>query len=320
MSFPTETVYGLGANALVAEACQKIFTSKGRPLTDPLIVHVHSLEQGLSLIDQSEPEIVSLFSTLAGKYWPGPLTMVVKANLELIPLMITAQTGYVGIRLPNHEIACELLRTAGVPVAAPSANKFGHVSPSRAQHVYNDFHKDTDVLIIDGGECSFGIESTVLKMEIESGERPEDPKRYKLLIIRKGGVSLENFNQRLAECGLADRTTISQLQRKHAKPETENLEAPGQFLRHYSPDIVSYLYQGGACQSAEMDIGKAIVLDFGQIHAEFASQAKHYMDLSAEADFLQAIHNVYDALRWAETNTDAEYVLITDIVHYRDRF
>ena len=98
--------------------------------------------------------------------------MVVKANLDLIPLMITAQTGYVGIRLPNHEIACDLLRMANVPVAAPSANKFGHVSPSKAEHVYKDFSKDTDVLIIDGGECSFGIESTVLKVEVEAGEAP----------------------------------------------------------------------------------------------------------------------------------------------------
>lgn len=193
VSFPTETVYGLGANALDADACQKIFSSKGRPLTDPLIVHVHSLEQGLTLIDQSDPDVVELFQTLAGKYWPGPLTMVVKANLDKIPMLITAQTGYVGIRLPNHEVACDLLRAAGVPVAAPSANKFGHVSPSRAQHVFNDFHKDTDVLIIDGGECSFGIESTVLKIETEAGARAEDPKHYKLLIIRKGGVSIQNF-------------------------------------------------------------------------------------------------------------------------------
>ena len=92
---------------------------------------------------------------------------MVKANLDVIPLMITAQTGFVGIRLPNSPIALDLLRTAGVPVAAPSANKFGHVSPSKAAHVYKDFHKDTDVLIIDGGECSFGIESTVIKVQAE---------------------------------------------------------------------------------------------------------------------------------------------------------
>lgn len=164
VSFPTETVYGLGANALNSEACKLIFTTKGRPLTDPLIVHVHSLEHGLSLIDQSQEKVVSLFKTLANKYWPGPLTMVVKANLDIIPSMVTAETGYVGIRMPNNEIALDLIKTSGLPLAAPSANKFGHVSPSKAEHVYSDFHKDSEVFIIDGGACSFGIESTVLKI------------------------------------------------------------------------------------------------------------------------------------------------------------
>ena len=167
-------------------------------MTDPLIVHVHSLEQGLELIDQSDADIVKLFMALATKYWPGPITLVVKANLDVIPMMITAQTGFVGIRWPASPIAQDLIRTASVPVAAPSANKFGHVSPTKAEHVYKDFHKDTDVLIIDGGECSFGIESTVLKLmkvalssdeEQKSSQEAEEAK-YKLLIIRKGGVSM----------------------------------------------------------------------------------------------------------------------------------
>ena len=134
--------------------------------------------------------------------------MVVKANLDLIPLMITAQTGFVGIRLPNFAIAQDLLRQANVPVAAPSANKFGHVSPTKASHVYHDFHKDTDVLIIDGGECSFGIESTVLKLEAVPGQMEGAPVQYKLLIIRKGGISIQNLKQVIAEIGLSDRTEV----------------------------------------------------------------------------------------------------------------
>lgn len=93
--------------------------------------------------------------------------MVVKANLTVIPSLITAETGFVGIRIPNHEIALDLLRTSGVPVAAPSANKFGHVSPTKAEHVFYDFNKDSEVFIIDGGSCSFGIESTVVKLTYE---------------------------------------------------------------------------------------------------------------------------------------------------------
>lgn len=107
-----------------------------------------------------------MFKSLGGHYWPGPLTLVVKANLELIPAMITAQTGFVGIRIPNYEKAQALLKEAGVPVAAPSANKFGHVSPTTAEHVYKDFENDS-VCILDGGHCSFGIESTVLKISKE---------------------------------------------------------------------------------------------------------------------------------------------------------
>ena len=203
-----------------------------------------------------------------------------------------------------------------MPVAAPSANKFGHVSPTKAEHVYKDFHKDTDVLIIDGGECSFGIESTVLKLESVPADDATKPPHYRLLIIRKGGVSIQNLRQVIAELGLAERTEVEQLKRDHSKPETENLQAPGQFLRHYSPDIVSYLFQ----DETQRDISKAILLDFGGVHARLKTQAKHYLDLSVQANFLEAIHKVYDALRWAETNTDADYVLITDIVHFRSRF
>ena len=120
-------------------------------MTDPLIVHVYSLDQALTLIDQSNEKVQTLFKLLATTFWPGPLTLVVKSNSKLIPDLVTAGTGFVGIRMPNHEVALDLLKTSQVPVAAPSANKFGHVSPTKAEHVYNDFHKDSEVYIIDGG-------------------------------------------------------------------------------------------------------------------------------------------------------------------------
>lgn len=127
-------------------------------------MHVHSLEQGLELIDLQNESILTTFKELGKIFWPGPITLVVKANLDRIPMLITADTGYVGIRVPNHPVALELLKSSGLPVAAPSANKFGHVSPTKAEHVYNDFHIDSEVLIIDGGSCSIGIESTVVKI------------------------------------------------------------------------------------------------------------------------------------------------------------
>jgi len=129
---------------------------------------------------------LDIFQQLAKSFWPGPLTLVVKANLEVIPELITAGTGYVGLRMPNNEIALNLLKTSGLPIAAPSANKFGHVSPSKAEHVYNDFYHDSEVAILDGGACSFGIESTVLKLS----ELPEiGENHFELCILRKGGVS-----------------------------------------------------------------------------------------------------------------------------------
>jgi tRNA threonylcarbamoyl adenosine modification protein (Sua5/YciO/YrdC/YwlC family) len=137
------------------------------------------------LIDQTDANVVQLFKSLAIKHWPGPLTIVVKANLLLIPSLVTADTGFVGIRMPNHEVALDLIRTSGLPIAAPSANKFGHVSPTKASHVYNDFHKDSEVFIIDGGACSFGIESTVMKLSYDADKTVP----YQLLILRRGGVS-----------------------------------------------------------------------------------------------------------------------------------
>ena len=148
---------------------------------------MHSLDQALGLIDNSDAEIVDLFKQLAAKYWPGPLTIVVRANLAVIPSLITAETGYIGIRMPNNEIALDLLRIFGKPIAAPSANKFGHVSPTKAEHVYKDFYQDSEVLIIDGGNCSFGIESTVVKVTQDG--------KFNLLILRKGGVSIENLRE-----------------------------------------------------------------------------------------------------------------------------
>lgn len=120
--------------------------------------------------------------------------------------MITAETGYVGLRMPNHEIALDLLRTSQVPIAAPSANKFGHVSPTKAEHVYNDFHQDSEVFIIDGGSCSFGIESTVLKLDFQ---QDEESYLYKLKILRRGGVSEQNLRVTITEMGYGSMYELS---------------------------------------------------------------------------------------------------------------
>ena len=137
------------------------------------------MEAALPLVKHESEVMRTTFKELAEIYWPGPLTLVTTANLDKIPMLITANTGLIGIRVPQHDVARKLLEVAQLPIAAPSANKFGHVSPTRAEHVYKDFHADSEVLILDGGQCSFGIESTVLKITDQE-----------LVVIRKGGVSM----------------------------------------------------------------------------------------------------------------------------------
>lgn len=136
--------------------------------------------------------------------------------------------------MPNNPLALELIKSSGLPLAAPSANKFGHVSPSRAEHVYNDFYKDSEVAILDGGPCNYGIESTVLKLELEGDNK------LKLIILRKGGVPEQVLRQALEDMKLE--FSIQAKKHNEFKPETENLEGPGQFLRHYSPNIESFLF------------------------------------------------------------------------------
>ena len=138
------------------------------------------------------------------------------------------------------------------------------------------------------------------------------------MIIRKGGVSLESLTHVIAEVGLEAQVAITQLGKKHTKKESEKLEAPGQFLRHYSPDINSFLYQGELTRE-ELVLSKAILIDFGSILADQRDKVKHYIDLSPTGDLLEAINKVYDALRWAETNEDADFILMIDILHMRDQ-
>jgi L-threonylcarbamoyladenylate synthase len=155
VAFPTETVYGLGANALDAAAVERIFAAKKRPRTSPLIVHVASVEMARDLAQ----EWPAAAETLAERYWPGPLTLVVPKR-SLIPDIVTAGLPTVGLRMPNHPLALELIRAAGVPIAAPSANRFTELSPTAAGHVPDELADG----VLDGGPAQVGIESTVLSL------------------------------------------------------------------------------------------------------------------------------------------------------------
>jgi len=207
VAFPTETVYGLGANALDETAVRRIYEAKGRPATSPLIVHTDSIEMARSLAREWPPEA----ETLAKRYWPGPLTLVVPKHPR-IPGVVTAGLDTVGLRVPAHPVALALIRAAGTPIAAPSANRFTELSPTTAEHVRRGLGDAVD-LILDGGPTTVGIESTVLSL---AGPRPR--------LLRPGMVSRKDIEEAI---GTIEEKPEIALGRAHP--------SPGLHPRHYSP-------------------------------------------------------------------------------------
>ncbi|NBW83574.1 threonylcarbamoyl-AMP synthase, partial [bacterium] len=180
VAFPTETVYGLGADARSKSAVRSIYEVKRRPATDPLIVHVPSVAFAEDMIHptRTTPWQRLAMRALADAFWPGPLTMILPAHPNHIAYEVTSGTGLVGLRRPAHALAQKFLEQCQVPVAAPSANLFGHVSPTTAEHVLCDFPDVDNLWILDGGQCGFGIESTVARLnENETVD-----------VLRRGGV------------------------------------------------------------------------------------------------------------------------------------
>ncbi|CAG9331023.1 unnamed protein product [Blepharisma stoltei] len=305
VAFPTETVYGLGANALNEEAVRKIFQAKRRPLNDPVIVHVNSIQEALNLIDENDQEILNTYQYLASQFWPGPLTIICKAG-PLISPVLTANTGFVGIRSPRHPLAQQLIATAGVPIAAPSANLFSHVSPTSAGHVMQDFHdSDFDIKVLDGGKCTFGIESTVAKLYREEDE-------LKLLVLRKGGVSERNLSEAL------EGRNVRVSSRQNYLEHQTNSEAPGQLIKHYSPNIDTYLVVNNSQNEGQElhNLSEAIVIDYHGLLSHINCKARR--ELSEEGKIDEAINNLYELLRWSE-DQNGSYVLIPDLSHITDQ-
>ena len=224
VAFATETVYGLGANALSEAAVAGIFSAKGRPAWDPLIVHVVSIEQ-MQQIANVEGELARRVGLLAEAFWPGPLTMLLPRT-AVVPDAVTAGRPLVGVRVPGHPAALALLRAAGVPVAAPSANRFGHVSPTTAEHVLADLEGRIDA-VLDAGACAVGVESTVL----EVGVTP-------MVVYRAGAVTLEAIE---AVSGVSVEMFVAGAR----SGEPEALPSPGVGLRHYAPEAEVRLSEGG---------------------------------------------------------------------------
>lgn len=205
VSFPTETVYGLGGNSLDPQAVAKIFEAKARPSFDPLITHIAELET----LDKIAAVKNSRTFDIIEKFWPGSLTLIVPKK-DIIPGIVTSGLETMAVRMPDHPTALELIKKSSGAVAAPSANPFGYLSPTTAEHV-DELLGDKIEMVLDGGTCRVGVESTVLDL---TGDRP--------IVLRPGGIALEKLREDIPDVDIFNRTTTSPT-------------APGQLKMHYSP-------------------------------------------------------------------------------------
>lgn len=281
VAFGTETVYGLGANALDSNAVARIFAAKKRPLFDPLIVHLADPADVFSLVTEVPDEARRLMD----RFWPGPLSLVLPRR-EIIPDLVTSGLPSVAVRVPAHDLARELIRRSGVPVAAPSANPFGRISPTTAQHVMDHLADEID-LVLDGGPCRVGLESTVLQMV--PGQRP--------VLLRPGGITREAIE---AEIGPIATLTGSG---DSKGPQV----APGQLPQHYAPakplQIVSHWDESLLDETAG-------VLAFGPhpLLESLPHTTGRVEILSRNKDLTEAAANFFSALRRLDADPTVQII------------
>jgi L-threonylcarbamoyladenylate synthase len=283
VAFPTETVYGLGAHALDADAVRRVFAAKGRPPEDPLIVHVHHVD-ALAALTTGVPATAT---ALASRFWPGPLTMVLHRS-GVVPGEVTAGLDTVAIRVPAHPIAHTLITASAVPIAAPSANLFSRPSPTRAEHVLQDLDGRID-LVIDGGPTTVGLESTVIDL---TGPIPT--------ILRPGAVTLEMIRMVLPD---------ARLRKQESGEPGGSMKSPGLLTRHYSPRAPLTLYEGSSDRVlARMTGDAAEVIASGRRVGIVAADEDKLTDLPAlivrigrEQEPAALAANLYNALRTLDT-------------------
>lgn len=264
VAIPTETVYGLAGNIYNESAIRKIFDVKQRPLFNPLIVHLHSVEQ-VSEIASHIPEKAML---LAEAFWPGSLTLVLPKK-DIIPDLITAGKDTVAMRIPNHPVTQELLKKLPFPLAAPSANPFNRISPTSAQHVESYF-KNSIRMVLDGGECKKGLESTIIGFE---GDEP--------VLYRLGSISKEEIEE-----------VVGEVQVKNKKESAPN--APGMLEKHYAPRTKTILVDSADDINISTKGKRVGLLCLTGI--ENSESYSHVEILSESGDMAEAAANLYKAL------------------------
>ncbi|RYL95119.1 threonylcarbamoyl-AMP synthase [Sporolactobacillus sp. THM7-4] len=275
VAFPTETVYGLGANAKSREACLKIFEAKGRPSDNPLIVHVATFEDVREICTDINP----IARKLAEAFWPGPMTLVLPSRGEVSDA-VTAGLSTVAVRMPDHPVARALIRAAGVPIAAPSANSSGRPSPTRAEHVVNDLNGKI-YGIVDGGETGVGVESTVV-----------DCTTTPVTILRPGGISREQLTEVI---GLV--ASDPAMVRSDQTPK-----APGMKYRHYAPEAMMYLVPGGKERITELvknekENGRRVGVLTTEEHLNSYPRADIVLSCGKRAEPESVAHSLFAVLR-----------------------
>jgi len=279
VAFPTETVYGLGADALDAKAAGRIFEAKQRPATDPLIVHLGGVEQ----VQQVACQISPLAIKLAEAFWPGPLTLIFPKQ-PAIPEVVTAGLDTVAVRVPSHPVALALISAAGTPVAAPSANRFGRTSPTTAQHVWHDLQGQIDI-ILDGGPTPVGVESTVLDICVTPP-----------CILRPGGVTREQLEAVIGPVSILTSDVL---------PEG-GLPSPGLLSKHYAPRAELVLFGGTKAMKnllahlkAEQSVGKKV----GALAVDTDADLLEKNDVLVYrlgTDVESVARNIYAGMRWLD--------------------
>lgn len=296
VGLPTETVYGLAAAIDRPQALDQIYAYKRRPYEDPLIVHVIGIEDALGLW-QCDSKVKAMLECLASTFWPGPLTIIAKAN-EDVPLRVRGGGDSVGVRAPRHPVARRLLESVQVPLAAPSANLFGHVSPTIAQHVADDF-ADRELLILDGDQSALGIESTVIK--VEDG---------KIQLLRHGYIQSAAIEACLAEHGFA-----VELIAKTPGTSPKKIQSPGQYLKHYAPLKPAWMLLPDRPSESvgrwlEVSLSRVACLDFGAKFTDAAGLFGYYEDLSPVANLDALSHVLFRRLRQMEQKDSVDAILL----------
>lgn len=288
VALPTETVYGLAANAFNADAVLKIFAAKNRPHFNPLILHVGNIEQLKNLVE----DFSAIAKEILAKYSPGPITLLLKKK-SIVSDLVTAGSEFVAVRIPNHPLTLDLLNRIDFPLAAPSANPFGYVSPTKASHVEQQLGDKLE-LILDGGECQVGIESTILGFE--TGEFGSG----QIIIHRLGNITPEQLKQDFPNWEVII-----------ANDGKERPIAPGQLKSHYAP--AKTCYWGNIEKLAKQYVNIKIGAIMFQAKTNLFAEDKQIV-LAPDGKLETAAKNLFAALREIE-NLDCDIVLLEEMPH-----